>query len=385
LVAGDGRVWIAWPDRIVRVEEHRRTATLIRVPTTSDVFRIRVGGGAAWILASGGIFRIETAAEEVELFLPGGVRRLSLGFGGEHLWALEVVDPIARRFLVARYAPENGQLTGQAEVEGAESMTINDAGVWLRALRRESADFRGPIHRYVIRVDSASLDVMEYEISSEEAFFPIGDEVWLAPHTMPPSAPDGVVTQLRRTDLSTGEATAVVRVPGLLTDLSMGPAGLWGLLSLPGSLKKAARVDSDAEEVVVVLDLADIDARPFLRPPPGPIDPEPVERELRDELAGHLQNAHPTMPHASDTMLASVVFEDVRLEGSFPLTEIVILFRTHYRPERLFGRRERIWSDDGEYVTDGATVIWVNLEESIIFEPSLPLDAQPDKTGTVWI
>ena len=84
-------------------------------------------------------------------------------------------------------------------------------------------------------------------------------------------------------------------------------------------------------------------------------------------------------------MLASVVFEDVTLEGSFPQTEVPIVFRTHYRPELRFGRRERIWSDDGEYVTDGATVIWVNLEESIIFEPSLPLDAQPDETGTIWI
>jgi len=36
-------------------------------------------------------------------------------------------------------------------------------------------------------------------------------------------------------------------------------------------------------------------------------------------------------------------------------------------------------------VADGATLIWSNLEEAIIFEPGLPLDAQPDQTGTVWI
>jgi len=242
------------------------------------------------------------------------------------------------------------------------------------------------MHKDVIRVDPVSLDVVEHEIPNDETFFPLGDEVWLGPHTLPKSSSSSVSTQLRRMDISTGELTAVVEVPGLLTDLSVGPAGLWGFLSIPvGGFKKVARIDADSGRVVDVLDLAEIDARPFLPPPPGPIDPEPVERELRDELAEHFQNAHPTMAQARDTMLASVVFEDVRLEGSFPRTEIVILFRTHYRPQLLFGRRERIWSDDGEYVTDGATVIWVNLEESIIFEPSLPLDVQPDETGTIWI
>jgi hypothetical protein len=71
--------------------------------------------------------------------------------------------------------------------------------------------------------------------------------------------------------------------------------------------------------------------------------------------------------------LESVVFEEVRLEGDFPETELVVLFRSDYRPELLFGVRERIWSDDGACVTDGPAVIATNVEETITFEPGLPL------------
>ena len=55
----------------------------------------------------------------------------------------------------------------------------------------------------------------------------------------------------------------------------------------------------------------DIDARPFLPAPPGPIDPAPVERKLRDELAGSLPNEHSSIPHVPRTVLESVTFEDV--------------------------------------------------------------------------
>jgi hypothetical protein len=36
------------------------------------------------------------------------------------------------------------------------------------------------------------------------------------------------------------------------------------------------------------------------------------------------------------------------------------------------------------YVTNGSGVIATNLEETI-FEPELPLDAEPEATGVIWI
>jgi len=388
LAAVEGRVWVAWTDGLVGVEERSRVATQVQLPGGVNVSGMVVGRGAAWVLAGGAILRIEPGPQGPDPFIPRTVMRLSVGFGRGYLWALEQPEPSVRRFVISRYSPENGQLAGQVEVQGVVSMTVNEAGVWLRALRWESElpSMRGPMRSYLIHVGPVSLDVVEREISNEETFFALSDGVWLGPHTLPRSSSRSVSTRLRRMDLSTGQSTAVVEVPGLLTDLSVGPAGLWGLLSVSaGSLRKVARIDADAGRVVDVFDLAEIDARPFLPPPPGPIDPEPIEIELRNELSGLLQNTYQAEPHLRGTMLASVVFEDVTLEGSFPQTEVVIVFRTHYRPELRFGRRERIWSDDGVYVADGATVIWSNLEEAIIFEPNLPLDARPDQTGTVWI
>src|SRR2546427_6391739 len=111
--------------------------------------------------------------------------------------------------------------------------------------------------------------------------------------------------------------------------------------------------------MVADLDLADVDARESLPPPPDPIDPEAAEGELRDELASWLRLDGSKPMYARGTALEHAVFEEVRLEGTFPDTEVAILFRSSYRPDRRFGYRERIWSDDGVYVTDGSTVIAV--------------------------
>lgn len=110
----------------------------------------------------------------------------------------------------------------------------------------------------------------------------------------------------------------------------------------------------------------------------------PVEQALRDAIADEL-TGNPSRPERAGTALTGCVVEDVRLEGRFPSTEVIILFRSLDRPELLFGRRERIWADDGVYATDGSAVITMNLEERIYFAPGLPLDAEPDATGVVWV
>ena len=96
------------------------------------------------------------------------------------------------------------------------------------------------------------------------------------------------------------------------------------------------------------------------------------------------QEGPPGSMHAG-RRLRNVVLEEIRLEGSFPKTEVIILFRSHHRPEVRFGHRERIWSDDGVYVAEGSGIIATNLEETIIFAPGLPLDAEPDAAGVIWI
>lgn len=202
---------------------------------------------------------------------------------------------------------------------------------------------------------------------------------------MRPNAP--AAGHLRRRDQHEADQdVGVVRPQGLVSSLSVGSSGLWGLLrGAPEGPLRVCRIDPDTNSVVAALDLPDVDARPFLPPRPGLIDPEPVEQELRDDLARALPLGRPSPKYARGRMLESVTFEEVRLEGTFPKTEVVILFRSPSRPELRFGHRERIWSDDGVYVTDGSGVIATNLEETIIFEPGLPLDAEPDGTGVIWV
>jgi hypothetical protein len=381
LAAGEGAVWALWQDGLVRVDERTGSATAITVPVKGGLHQVAVGAGAAWVLG-GGIARVDARSGNADVFEEEVAGGRSLGFGQGHLWALASPDPAAGRSVLSRYSTRLGDRPAQVDIDGLLSgIAAGEDSVWIACLRWEDPGFRRQ-HRFLIQVDPATLDVVEHEISTEETWLAVGSELWFL------TSPDSpVLTEVRRVDPSTWEDIGAVRVPGLLSSLSLGPSGIWGLLDEPReSTRRVCRIDPDANEVGAALDLADVDARPFLPPPPGPIDPGPVERRLRDELTQALLEGAPSAPReAQGTTLESVVFEDVRLEGTFPNTEVVILFRTSYRPEVRFGRRERIWSDDGVYETEGSAVILTNLEESIIFKPGLPFDAEPDLSGVVWI
>jgi hypothetical protein len=226
-----------------------------------------------------------------------------------------------------------GDRPAQVVIDGLLSgIAVAEDSVWIACLRWEDPGFRRQ-HRLLIQVDPATLDVVEHEFSTEETWLAVGSELWFGPHTLPsPDSP--VLTEVRRVDPSTWEDIGVVRIAGLLSSLTLGPSGIWGLLDKPRErARRVCRIDPDANEVAAALTLAEVDARPFLPPPPGPIDPGPDERRLRDELAHALLEGTPSAPdQAQGTTLESVVFEDVRLEGAFPNTEVVILFRTSYRP-----------------------------------------------------
>jgi hypothetical protein len=386
LATGEGAVWALWPDGLVKVDERTGSPTAITVPVHGGLHQVVVGAGAALVLGGGRIARVDARSGNADVFEEEVAGGRSLGFGHGHLWVLAVPDPAAGQSLLSRYSTRLGDRPAQVVIDGSLSgIAFGQDSVWIHCIRWEDPGFRRQ-HRFLIHVDPATLELTEHEISAEETWFAVGSELWFGPHTLPSPDPP-VLTEIRRVNPSTWEDIGVVRVPGLLSSLSLGPSGIWGLLDMPrDSIRRVCRVDPDANEVAAALTLEDVDARPFLPPPPGPIVPGPVERRLRDELAQALLERAPSAPRQGQgTTLESVLFEDVRLEGAFPNTEVVILFRTSYRPEVRFGRRERIWSDAGVYEADGSAVILENLEESIIFKPGLPFDDEPDPTGVVWI
>jgi hypothetical protein len=385
LAAGEGAVWGLWPDGLVRVEEATGSPSSIMVPIEAGMRSIAVGGEAAWVLAGGKIARVDAQSGRAELLLDQAERTFALGFGRGYLWTLSRRDPFTNQHTVlARYSPDSPERPARLDVEGAvEGLAIGSDAVWMRCHR---FDEDGELHTFVIRVSPETLDTAVHEISNDETVFAIAREIWLSPTLVTFTHDPGPLTDIRRVDPSTWHDLGVIRPQGLVSDLSAGSSGIWGLLrTTPGSAPDVCQIDPNTSSVVAVLDFVDVDARSFLPAPPAPIDPEPVERALRDDLARALRLGRPSPEYNRGTMLESVVFDEVQLEGTFPKSEVIVLFRSDYRPELRFGHRERIWSDDGVYVTDGSGVIATNLEETIIFEPGLPLDAEPDATGVIWV
>jgi hypothetical protein len=388
LASGEGSAWILWPDGLVKVDEAARSASAISMPLQGGLLGLAVGDGAAWVRGSG-IVRVDARTGDARLSVEGVDPGFGLWFGHGRIWML-VDQPAARRFRVLSYSSSSGDETDRKEFDGVlPTMDVGEDAIWVRCLRWGSDD-SPELHQFVIRLDPATLNFVEHEISMEEMAHVVGSEIWLAPHTLP--HPELLPLEpVRRVDPATWAEIGRIGVPGLLRHLSPHRSGLWGLLDgIEGSTKQVCEIEREANRVIAVLDLADVDARPFLPPPPGPIDPGPVEQRLRDELAEYLLQDPISGPRLGRRtmlrrVLETVAFENVRLEGAFPYTEVVILFRTRRRPEILFGWRERIWSDEGLFASDGPTVIVTNLEETITFEPGLPFHAEPDVTGVVWV
>ena len=77
-----------------------------------------------------------------------------------------------------------------------------------------------------------------------------------------------------------------------------------------------------------------------------------------------------------------ILVEDVYLDELDPEYPLVVLLRDESQPECLFGYRwplEPEWSEDplqDPYFP--ALIAWANLEESIVGEPGLPRECDPD-------
>lgn len=109
------------------------------------------------------------------------------------------------------------------------------------------------------------------------------------------------------------------------------------------------------------------------------IDVAAWEQRLRDELERCVFNSD--AEHQGTGL--HLIPEAVRLEGSYPDTEVVILFRERRRPECLLGYRWRKfwdWVEGEEYVSKHgpetpesmAIVIWANWEEAEVPETCVP-------------
>ena len=107
-----------------------------------------------------------------------------------------------------------------------------------------------------------------------------------------------------------------------------------------------------------------------------PSEAREIELEAREEVEQSL---------GSYFRVRGITVEDVRIEGEYPRTEVVIVFTSVDHPDVVFARAVPVWLEDGEYC-DLASVAAVNLEEHIVAcGHGLPRQPEPDGPGgLVW-
>jgi hypothetical protein len=115
-----------------------------------------------------------------------------------------------------------------------------------------------------------------------------------------------------------------------------------------------------------------------------------IETAIRDGYArtmfdGVIRTTVATGAQEPVPYIRGVAFEEVRLDGEFPDTELVLLFRARSHPGVPFGRRRRLWEEDGSPIEMVDILIGVHLKENIESgEPGLPRDPEVDASGIAW-
>jgi hypothetical protein len=118
-------------------------------------------------------------------------------------------------------------------------------------------------------------------------------------------------------------------------------------------------------------------------------DRDEYERELLDAMRAYLA---PDRALPDRRTSGAVTTDEVRLDGSYPATELVVVLRDSARPDCRFGLRARIWTDDGRprgelhqfaSPAEFAMILNTHLEEEVMAYPGLPDECEPG--AVTWI
>jgi hypothetical protein len=282
---------------------------------------------------------------------------------------------------------------GQASIlldGSAQALMMDGDAVWVRVWRRRDSQ---PIEEFLLRVDPDRLEVTnELRVAPTGAGGVVLDGALYVLGADPYTGTErGNPSEVQRVDAVTGARLDTFHVPGWVVWMVAGPASVWGCLERrgewPGPLIELRSDDPQTR----VLSLSGVDLSAHLPPPPPRItDARRTEEDLRDRLAGAffggwVGSDPETGAEIREPYIRGIAFDDVRLEGEFPNTEVVALFRSDEHPGVLFGRRRRIWEDDGAY-SGVISVMDVNLMEDVeACGYGLPVDPRPDASGVVWM
>lgn len=386
VAATDDAVWVRWADGVTRFD-----------PTSCEERSIPLRGGrllavgdeGVWLLGGDGrparvneeCTRVESLGDREEMPL------YNMAVGEGAVWALLWDVPSARSVL-SRLDPSTGAVDRKLPIAGSPQALMVDRGtVWARLWRERS---HRQLYEVLVGIAPSTMEVTsEIEISPTGAGGPVVDgEVWVRGYDSY-SADRGTPAVMRRLDAATGGELGEVETPGRVDWLVAGPSSVWGCLERRGEWPWPLIELTAHTPGARVVKLEHLEVSPHLPPPPPRIEAKPVEEQTRDRIAaaffrGWLGTDPESGRKVQRPYIRGVTFEDVRLEGEFPETRVVALFRSEDHPGVLFGRRRRVWDDDGSY-SDVITVMDVNLMEDIeACGYGLPANPQPDESGVVW-
>jgi hypothetical protein len=388
LAPREGAVWLQFSEGLTRFD----TATGEQQSLATVTIGLAAGEEGIWALAgSGKVARVHDDGAGLDLLGEPEERRsrVAVGHGAVFTLAWTRVSSASDLSTLSRLDVPTGAVERRIALDGTPQGLMSDRGaIWVHLCRRRSGSQGEAV---LVGLDPETLDPRsEIAITPVGSIGPVLDGVVYLPSADPYDPVErGQASEVRRIDAATGELLSETTVPGWVNAMVVGPTSVWGCLELeggrPGPLVELPADGADAR--LIALDGIDISAH--LPPPPPRIDRRRTEEEVRERLTrvyfgGSVGRDPQTGAETRHPYIRGIEFEDVHLEGEFPATELVALFRSEQHPDVLFGRRDRIWHDDGS-LSDAVHVMDVNLMEEIqACGYGLPSNPQPD-AGVAWI
>lgn len=360
LLVTDDAVWAAgrFQDHVSRLDPATgRIARTMAVPPT--LHGLAGGPGLLWMLdgAEGALVGLDEGSGHVEHSLPLDGRPTAVAAAGGRVWAA-----VERAELGPD--PQTGRLS------------------WLRheGSRLISAD--ASTGRLISRFDVPDLVVR---------LFPFREGLYV-----PRVDGSGMTHRVARLDPADGRVLGELpfeRLQGLIE----WQGALWGVIPRVQGRETGSvvRIDPTIDRITRSIDLAQVDTSPLISPPPPVLPPDEFERQFRTELERTLSGQWQQIDHRTGEVIASWsvlghgrALQSVLMQGEYPDTKVVILFRDERNPRCLFGLRLPVWHGDGEswdMGPDGAA----SLLQFDVFEETpgvtVPDECDPDENGVTWV
>jgi hypothetical protein len=385
VVATSDAVWVRWNNGLTRFDPRTGTARTLEVLGLG----LAAGDEGVWVLPGDGrVARVDDQASAVHPLGEPEERRDHIAVGHGSVWTLASTEVHSKVSALSRLDPQTGAVEHAISLEGSpRSLVVDTSGVWVRLWRGH----RNITDSYV-RVDPQTA-----EPAGGFAIVPVGADVLVHGGFVYASTTDpfahaerGKPSHVLRIDARTGALLGSYALPGWVDSMVGGGAGAWACLSRRDeSPRQVVELSAEANSFRT-WSLDSVDVFPHLPPPPPRIEARPTEEQVCDRLArslfgGWIATDPETGAETRLPYIHGIEFEDVRLEGQFPDTEVVALFRSVDHPGVRFGRRRRIWDNNGAFLIGLIDVMDVNLMEDVeACGYGLPQHPEPDDSGIAW-